>query len=78
MPMSFPDMSSLQYAARVHKFREPTEGESESVYRKHLADHVEQKGDLIESMEIRTSRGWDKFSEAENIEMLLRGMSKNR
>lgn len=71
MPMNFPDMSSLIQAAEVHKFRQPHEGESEADYRLELAHHVEPI-DLVESMEIRTSVGWDQFSERDNVSMLLR------
>lgn len=56
MPMSFPDMKSLKFAAQCHKFREPNEGETEAAFRKALADHVKPI-DFIESQEIRTSKG---------------------
>lgn len=69
MPMDFPDMNSLRRAAECHKFREPTDGEGEMEYRSALADHVKPI-DLIESMEIRTGKGWNRFSDTENRMML--------
>lgn len=71
MPMDFPDMASLKSAAEVHKFRMPHEGEAEDDYRTALADHVESI-DFVESCEIRNKVGWDKFSERQNLEMLLK------
>lgn len=76
MPMSFPDMESLVDAAEVHKFRKPHEGESEQGYRVALADHV-QKIDFVESMEIRTSKGWDRWSPEDAIEMLNRSAARS-
>lgn len=71
MPMSFPDMTSLRSAADVWKFREPTQGETEAEYRTALADFVLPK-DQVESMEIRTGKGWDQFSDAENRDMIFK------
>lgn len=71
MPMSFPDMRSLKMAAEVHKFRQPLGGEAEQSFRAALADHV-RPIDLIESQEIRTGKGWDKWSEKDNLDMLTR------
>jgi hypothetical protein len=71
MPMNFPDMKSLIEAAEVHKFRKPHEDEAEERYRVALADHV-QKIDFVESMEIRTSKGWDQWTPKEGVEMLVR------
>ena len=58
MPMDFPDMESLKNRAAQRKFREPLEGETEAVYREAFADFMKDV-DLIESMEIRSSVGWD-------------------
>lgn len=77
MPRDFPDMNSLKSAAKVHNFRQPNNGESEAEYRSALASHVEPI-DFIESCEIRTSKGWDKFSEADNMDMLSRSFTRNR
>lgn len=62
MPMSFPDIRSLEMAAKIHGFRAPLKGESEADFREALADHVKPI-DIIESMEIRTSRGWDEWTD---------------
>ena len=77
MPMDFPDMESLKYAAVVHKFRQPNDGETEVSFRRALADHV-QHIDFIESEEIRNGVGWDKFSESENKGMLGRSFFNRR
>ena len=71
MPMDFPDMQSLKFAAEVHKFRQPDDSETEVQFRRALADHV-RSIDFIESEEIRNGVGWDKFSPAENAGMLGR------
>lgn len=75
MPMDFPDMESLINAAEVHKFRQPTEGESEYEFRRALADHV-QPIDFIESLEIRNKKGWDRFTTGENLDMVIRAAAK--
>ena len=67
--MDFPDLESLEMAARVHKFRKINEGENEDEYRTALANHVEPI-DFIESQEIRNKVGWDKFTEEQNKNML--------
>jgi hypothetical protein len=78
MPMSFPDLQSLEEAAVVWKFRARREGETEAEYRQALADHVQPK-DFIESQEIRTGKGWDVWGDAENLDMLYRrGWPKDR
>ncbi len=71
MPMNFPDMKSLIWCAEVHRFRKPNKGELEKDFREALADFVEPK-DFIEACEIRNKVGWDKFSDKQNNEMLLR------
>jgi hypothetical protein len=77
VPMSYPDMASLERTAEMFKFRPPHEGESEHDFRNALADFVEVHPDsnVIGGMEIRTGKGWDQFTDAENLEMLLRGVS---
>ena len=64
MPMDFPDMHSLEDAASIHNFRSLNVGETELQYRQALADHVSSR-DFIESEEIRTGHGWNKFTEEE-------------
>jgi len=71
MPMDFPDMKSLQFAAKVHKFREVEEGEAEEHYRNALADHVSTI-DFLESEEIRNKVGWDRFTDEQNRDTLRR------
>jgi len=71
MPMDFPDLKSLKFAAEVHEFRQPLDGESENDFRNALADHVAPR-DYIESCEIRNKVGWDKFSDEQNRDMLRR------
>jgi hypothetical protein len=71
MPMDFPDMESLKQAAEVWKFRQPNPDESEAEYRTALADHVQPR-DLVESMEIRTSRGWDRLTPTEYRDTIRR------
>ena len=73
MPMDFPDMDSLKRAAKVHKFREVAEDETEAQYRAALANHVEPR-DMVESMEIRSGKGWDKFNSDEKNDLLVRSM----
>jgi hypothetical protein len=71
MPMQFPDLASLVYAAQVHGFRQPDVQESEDAYRAALADHVERI-DFVESLEIRNKVGWDQFDEQQQRDMLVR------
>ena len=71
MPMSFPDMESLKRRAEQREFRQPHENESEIQFRKEFSDFMESI-DLVESMEIRTSRGWDEFNERQKTNLLER------
>lgn len=71
MPMDFPDMKSLARCAEAWRFRQPEDGESEDDYRSALADFVAPK-DFIESQEIRNKVGWDRWSDAQNKDMLRR------
>lgn len=71
MPMDFPDVKSLQRAAKIHDFRDIAENESEDDYRNALADHV-SKRDFIESEEIRNKVGWNKWNDEQKKNMLRR------
>lgn len=71
MPMDFPDMSSLTQRATQRDFRQPHEGETEAQFRAAFADFM-QPIDLVESMEIRTCRGWDNMNKVQTNEMLSR------
>ena len=62
MPMSFPTFESLKVRATQRKFREPLEGETEEELREAFANFM-VKVDIIESMEIRSSKGWDEWPE---------------
>jgi hypothetical protein len=73
MPMSFPDMESLKRRAEQRGFRQPNENELEFQFRKEFADFMENI-DMVESMEIRTSKGWDEFNERQKINLLERKM----
>lgn len=75
MPMDFPDLASLKTIAKLHKFRKLNDGESEAHYRLVLADYVESL-DFVESCEIRNKVGWDKFTEEQNREILIRRFRK--
>lgn len=44
-------------------------------YRQALADFV-RPHDLVESQEIRTGKGWNRFTDAENIDMIRRGVKR--
>ena len=61
MPRSFPTFDSLKQHAKDTGFREPLLCETEQQFRMALADYIQPK-DMIESMEIRTGKGWDQFS----------------
>jgi len=75
MPMDFPDFESLKQAAEVHKFRRPHADETEADFRRVLADHVAPI-DFVESQEIRTSKGHDKWDEQDSADLLLRSMMR--
>lgn len=77
MPMDFPDFNSLKSAATIHKFRQPLKNETEDQFRTALANHV-QPIDMIESMEIRNKVGWDRFTAAQNNQMLLTAFLRNK
>lgn len=68
MPMDFPDMRSLEMAARIHKFRDIHEDESEDDYRNALADHIAPR-DFMESQEVRNKVGWDQWSDEQKEDM---------
>jgi hypothetical protein len=69
--MDFPDMDSLTQRATQRDFRQPREGETEAQFRTAFADFM-QPIDSVESMEIRTSRGWDNMNKVQTLDMLSR------
>ncbi|KKL89404.1 hypothetical protein LCGC14_1915070 [marine sediment metagenome] len=71
MPMDFPDLKSLIQAAEIHDFRKINKEEWEDDFREALVDHVESR-DYIESGEIRYKVGWDKWTEAQKKDSLIR------
>lgn len=71
MPMDFPDLKSLKFAAEVHKFRSMDKEETEIQYRNALADFVAPK-DFIESEEIRNGCGWNQWNEGQKRALLGR------
>lgn len=64
-------VNRLKYAAKTHKFRDRKEDESESDYRRLLADHVENFNP-IESEEIRLGKSWEKFTFEEKKEYIIK------
>ena len=77
MPMDFPDLKSLVFAAKIWKFRSLEKEETEIQYRIALADFVAPK-DFIESEEIRNGCGWDKWNEGQKRALLARSGFFNR
>jgi hypothetical protein len=74
MDMDFLDLRSLLDAAEVHKFRQPKPGENTEQYREALADHVKNI-DFIQSEEIRSGHGWEKFSSMEKFKLMARRLT---
>jgi hypothetical protein len=68
MPMDFPDETLERYAEMV-RFRAKEPEESIDEYRIALADHVESI-DPCEAMEIRTGKGWNKWSSMDFEEVI--------
>ncbi len=69
MPMSFPDIKSLESCAKVWKFRQLSENETEEEFREALHQHVKPK-DMIESWEIKFKVGWDEWTDEQKRTML--------
>jgi len=57
--MYFPTIESLQNRAEQRGFRQPKKGETEADYRELFAIYM-RPIDIVESAEIRSSKGWDK------------------
>uniref|UniRef100_A0AB39CDP0 Uncharacterized protein n=1 Tax=Pseudomonas phage HRDY3 TaxID=3236930 RepID=A0AB39CDP0_9VIRU len=77
MPRDFESPSEVRGAAKRWKFRAQREDESDVEFRAALADHVKGK-DLIESMEIRTGKGWDRWDATEKQMMLMDALTFRR
>lgn len=73
MPIDFPDLEALR-----RSFDHPTmlpyrDGETEIEYRERCAVWSEEKwNDHIQAHEIRTRKGWDKWSQGQQMELLKR------
>ncbi len=67
MPMTFDSFESVQPLAKYLKLREPLPNESLEDYRNFVADHDPDK---VEAMELRSGRGWDKFTEKDKRDLL--------
>lgn len=70
MPRNFPDMDSLKWNAQCRNFRQPNKGESEPDYREALAAHVHGLGDVVEAMEIRSTKSWDQWDLSQTKSLL--------
>lgn len=75
MPMDFPNLQSLERVAEYWSFRPRRYDETEDEYRRALADFVEPR-DMIESMEIRTGKGWDQFTTEDNRQLIKRSIRR--
>ncbi|MDU8350893.1 hypothetical protein RYA05_03175 [Pseudomonas syringae pv. actinidiae] len=64
--MYFPDYASLIRGAQMRKFRQPTEGEPEDVYRAAFADFMTTV-DPVESAEIRLGVGYGRAGPMEKL-----------
>ena len=74
MPRNFPDMQSLKNNANMRNFRQPLEYETEEAYRSAFADFM--RGiDIVESMEIRSSKGWNNWDEVDQLSLLMEAMN---
>ena len=73
MPMDFPDLNALK-AGYDHETMVPyKEGETEDQYRERCAVWVETvHGDHIEAQEVRTKKGWNKWGEGDQKDLLRR------
>jgi len=68
MPVDLPDFESLKKYARLRKFRQPHEGETEAEFREAFA---EWSDDPLERVEIRSRRGWDNFNPIQQTDALI-------
>lgn len=63
MPITFTDETLITFARNM-KYREQNEGETSEEYREVIAD-LHQDRDPVEAHEIRTGKGWDKWTDAD-------------
>lgn len=71
MPMNFPTMDSLKNRAKQREFRQPEENETEKDYRSAFAAFM-YPIDMVESMEIDSSKGWDQWNEVDKTDFIDR------
>jgi hypothetical protein len=72
MPISFPDMASLE--RYFGDGLPPKPGETEEQYRERCAVFsVEKYNDHIQAHEVRTGKGWNKWDDGDKSELLRRG-----
>jgi hypothetical protein len=69
MPLDLPTFDSLKERAKIWKFRQPNEFESEGAYRKAFSEFVRPQ-DPVESCEILFGKGWDRWSDEEKLTSL--------
>ncbi len=67
MPRTFDSFERVQMVARFLSLREPLQNETLEDYRCFVAD---RDPDKVEAMELRTGRGWDKFTEKDKTDLL--------
>lgn len=67
MPMTFDSFESVQPLAEYLHLREPFPDESLEDYRCFVADN---DPDIVEAMELRSGRGWAKFTEKDKRDLL--------
>ena len=74
MPLDFNSLQKLLNHAEMIGFRPIGEEETMAEYRKEYAKHREQDTkypDPVEAHEIRTGKGWDKWTDAEFDDFLV-------
>lgn len=73
MPMDFPNLDVLRRFYDSPKALPYREGETEASYRERCAVHAETVyKDPVEAMEIRSSKGWDKWDDKTTDEAVKR------
>jgi hypothetical protein len=73
MPVTFTDERLLSFGARLYREKRPDE--TIEAYRSFIADS-HQKVDPIEAHEIRTGKGWNKWSDPEFGELVAKSPDK--
>lgn len=71
MPLDFDTAEKIINRAKITRFRDMREDETLGQYRQALVDHVASV-DPIEAHEIRTGKGWDKWTDEEFEDFMTR------